>query len=155
MTKPTKWRVPSKDSDQPGFLPILIRVFAVCMKKAWVLRYPLSTQQRLWLDWADAQADLSLCWVHMPFCWFCQTLAHLCIRNVLFVIPVSIASDMAIIVVVIMYNFCTLNNFWEHSFESFLTQNYSIKYSLTSITRTPHLPWLIRTHFWVPMKFFQ
>ena len=28
---------PSKDSDQPGHLPNLIRVFAVCMKKAWVL----------------------------------------------------------------------------------------------------------------------
>ena len=29
---------PSKDSDQPGHPPSLIRVFAVCMKKAWVLR---------------------------------------------------------------------------------------------------------------------
>ena len=26
-----------------------------------------------WSDWADAQADLSLRWAHMPFCWFCQT----------------------------------------------------------------------------------
>ena len=37
----------SEDLDQPGHLPILIRVFAVCMKKDWVLRYPLSAQQRL------------------------------------------------------------------------------------------------------------
>ena len=29
------------------------------------------------LDWADAQADPSLCWVYMPFCWFCHVLAHL------------------------------------------------------------------------------
>ena len=28
-TKPTKWCVPSEDSDQPGHLPSLIRVFAV------------------------------------------------------------------------------------------------------------------------------
>ena len=34
-------------------------------------------QQRFWLDWADAQADLSLCWVHMPFCWFCHEAAHI------------------------------------------------------------------------------
>ena len=34
------------------------------MKKAWVLSYPLSAQRRLWSDWADAQADLSLRWVH-------------------------------------------------------------------------------------------
>ena len=38
---------PSKDSDQPGHLPSLIRLFAVHMKKAWVLSYPLSAQQRL------------------------------------------------------------------------------------------------------------
>ena len=37
-TKPTKWHfAPSEDSDQPGHPPSLIRVFAVCMKKAWVL----------------------------------------------------------------------------------------------------------------------
>ena len=30
---------PSKDSDQPGHPPSLIRVFAVRMKKAWVLSY--------------------------------------------------------------------------------------------------------------------
>ena len=38
---------PSKDSDQPGHPPSLIRVFAVHMKKAWVLSYPLSEQRRL------------------------------------------------------------------------------------------------------------
>ena len=32
----------SEDSDQPGHLPSLIRVFAVCMKNVWVLSYPLS-----------------------------------------------------------------------------------------------------------------
>ena len=54
---------PSEDSDQPGHPPSLIRVFAVRMprliwvfavhmKKAWVLNYPLSAQRRLWSDWA-------------------------------------------------------------------------------------------------------
>ena len=38
---------PSEDSDQPGHLPSLIKVFTVRMKKAWVLSYPLSTQLRL------------------------------------------------------------------------------------------------------------
>ena len=32
---------PSEDSDQPGHPPSLIRVFAVRMKKHWVLSYPL------------------------------------------------------------------------------------------------------------------
>ena len=34
--------VPSEVSDQPGHPPSLIRVFAVCLKKAWVLSYLLS-----------------------------------------------------------------------------------------------------------------
>ena len=66
---------PSKDSDQPGHPPSLIRVFAVHMKKAWVLSSPLNAQRRLWSDWADAQADLSLRWAH-SFCWFCHVVAH-------------------------------------------------------------------------------
>ena len=77
-TKPTKWHVlPSEDSDQPGHPPSLIRVFTVRMKKAWVLSYLLSTQRRLWSDWADAQADLSLCWVHLSFWWFCHEVAQM------------------------------------------------------------------------------
>ena len=61
---------PSEDSDQPGHPPSLIRVFAVHIKKAWVLSYPLSAQRRLWSDWADAQADPSLRWAHCHFVCF-------------------------------------------------------------------------------------
>ena len=46
---------PSEDSDQPRHPPSLIRVFAVRMKKAWVLSYLLSSQRRLWSDWADGR----------------------------------------------------------------------------------------------------
>ena len=70
-------RAPSEDSDQPWHPPSLIRVFAVRMMKAWTLSCPLSAQRRLLSDWADAQADLSLGWAHMPFCWFCHEAAHL------------------------------------------------------------------------------
>ena len=63
---------PSQDSDQSGHPPSLFRVFAVHRKKAWVLSFPVSAQRRLWSDWVDAQADLSLCWAHMSFCWFCR-----------------------------------------------------------------------------------
>ena len=62
--------VPSEDSEQPGNPPSLSRVFAVRTKKAWVLSYPLSAQRRLWSDWADAQADLSLRWAHSHFVGF-------------------------------------------------------------------------------------
>ena len=43
---------------------------SVGMKKAWVLSCPLSAQQRFWLDWVDAQADLSLHWAHSHFVGF-------------------------------------------------------------------------------------
>ena len=52
---------PNKDSDQPGHLPSLNRVFAVCMKKAWVLSYPLSIQQRLWSDWTYSDQTVQMC----------------------------------------------------------------------------------------------
>ena len=67
---------PSEDSDQLGRMPSLIRVFTVRMKNAWVLNYPLSTQRRLWSDWALARADLSLRWGHRSFCWFCHVMAQ-------------------------------------------------------------------------------
>ena len=61
---------PSEDSGQPGHSPSLIRTFAVRMKKAWFLGYPMSAQRRLWSDWADAPADLSLRWAHGHFVGF-------------------------------------------------------------------------------------
>ena len=44
---------PSEVSDQPGHPPSLIRIFAVRMKKAWVISYPLSAQRRLWSAWLE------------------------------------------------------------------------------------------------------
>ena len=70
---------PSEDLDQPGHLPSLIRVFTVRMEKHWALNYLLSTQWRHWSEWVDAQADLSLHWATMSFCWFCCAAAHLLI----------------------------------------------------------------------------
>ena len=76
MTKPTKWHVrPGKTQISLGIRPVW-SVFAVCMKKAWILSYPLSAQRRLWSDWVDAQADLCLCWAQ-SFYWFCHETAHL------------------------------------------------------------------------------
>ena len=58
---------PSEDSDHPGHPPSLIRVFAVRMKKTWVLSYPFSAQRRLWSDWADL---ICLRWAHTYFVGF-------------------------------------------------------------------------------------
>ena len=75
--KPTNWHVrPAKTQISLGIHPVW-SAFAGRMKKAWVLSYPLSAQRRLWSDWADAHADLSLRWAHMPFCWFCHEAAQM------------------------------------------------------------------------------
>ena len=63
IIKPTKWHV------CPAMIPISL-VFAFRMKKAWVLSYQLSAQRKLWSDWSDAQADMSLRWAHSRFAGF-------------------------------------------------------------------------------------
>ena len=73
---------PSKDSDQPGHSPSLIRDFAVRMKKDWVLSYTLSAQRKLWSDWADAQADLSLHWAHSHFVVLSWGSSYKCIKSI-------------------------------------------------------------------------
>ena len=67
---------PSEDSDQPGHLPSLIRVFAVRSMGSEGPKVSSGGQGRLWSDWADAQADLSLPWEHSSFCWFCCSAAQ-------------------------------------------------------------------------------
>ena len=67
---------PSEDSEQPGHPPSLIRVFAVRMKKAWVLSYPLSAQWRLIrLGGCPGWSESSL-GAH-SFCWFCYVAAQI------------------------------------------------------------------------------
>ena len=51
-------------ADQPGHPPSLIRVFAVRSMGSQGSKLSSCGQRRLWSDWADAQADLSLRWAH-------------------------------------------------------------------------------------------
>ena len=93
-TKPKQWAVleiiepphvktnkvacaPNEVSDQPGHPPSLIRVFAVRYMGSLGPKLSSGGQRRLWSDCADVQADLSLRWAHMPFCWICHNAAHL------------------------------------------------------------------------------
>ena len=67
MTKPTKWHVrPAKTQISLG----IRLVWSESSLSAWrkleslATHWGLSAQRRLWSDWMDAQADLSLCWAH-------------------------------------------------------------------------------------------
>ena len=60
---------PSEDSGQPGHTP----VWSVSSLSAWRKLGSLAihwTHSKDWSDWAEAQADLSLRWAHMPFVGF-------------------------------------------------------------------------------------
>ena len=46
-----------------------------------LIEYP-SDKLRLWSDCAYAQADLSLCWSHIPYCWKSHVAAHVFSRHV-------------------------------------------------------------------------
>ena len=48
---------------------------------SWGLNISSCGQRRLWLDWADAQADLSLWWAQRPFCWLCHEVALLSVSS--------------------------------------------------------------------------
>ena len=61
---------PGEYTNQPGHPPGLISVFGQRIKKHWGLRNPLSDERRLWSEWADVQADLSLRWAHIILLFF-------------------------------------------------------------------------------------
>ena len=61
-------------SESSLWTPRLIRVFAVRSMGSEGPKLSSCGQRRLRSDWADAQADLSLRWALMPFCWFCHIL---------------------------------------------------------------------------------
>ena len=55
----------SEDSGLPAHSFSLIRILVVSMMKLCILGYPKCTQQRLWSDCANMQADLNLHQEHM------------------------------------------------------------------------------------------
>ena len=67
VTKPTKWPV------HPVWSESLL-----CTQ--WVAKdsSSLHADSEDWSDWADAQADMSRRWAHMPLSWFCHEAAHVC-----------------------------------------------------------------------------
>ena len=81
MTKPTQWHVrPAKTQISLGIHP----VWSESSLSAWRKLRSLATNwahSKYWSDWTDAQADLSLRWAHMPFCWFCHDATHLLISG--------------------------------------------------------------------------
>ena len=64
------------DSDQPGYPPFKLRDSKLSSVSSWTVIEYSRDKQRLWSDCAYAQADLSLCWSHIPHCWKSHALAQ-------------------------------------------------------------------------------
>ena len=56
--------VTSKDSDQPIHSPSIARVLVYSSLNSLETVEGTCYQQRLWSDCTNAQADMSLCWLH-------------------------------------------------------------------------------------------
>ena len=69
MTKPTKLVCPAKTQISLGIRSVW-SVFAARLMGSLGNKLSSCGQRRLWSDWADAQADLSLRWTHSHFVGF-------------------------------------------------------------------------------------
>ena len=67
----------SVDSDEHVQPPLKLRNSKWCSVSSLTLREYSSDFQRLWSDCAYAQAELRLCWSHIPHCWKSHVVAHL------------------------------------------------------------------------------
>ena len=77
MTKPTKWHVcPVKTQIKLGIRPVRSKSSLSAWRKIGSLATHWAHSED-WSDWTDAQADLSLRWVHRSFYWFCHEVAQL------------------------------------------------------------------------------
>ena len=65
------------DSDEPVQPPFKLRNSKWCSVSSLTLIEYSSNKQRLWSDCAYAQADLRLCWSHIPHCWKSHAHAHI------------------------------------------------------------------------------
>ena len=65
------------DSDEPVQPPFKLSNSKWCSVNSLTIIEYSSNMQRLWSDCAYAQADLRLCWSHIPHCWKSHALAQI------------------------------------------------------------------------------
>ena len=73
---PTMWHFDNVDSNEPVQPPFRLKTLKWCSISSLTLKEYSSDKQRLWSDCRYAQADLRLCWSHIPHCWKSHALAQ-------------------------------------------------------------------------------
>ena len=74
----------SVDSGEPVQPPFKLWNSKWCSVSSLTLIEYSSDQQRFWSDCAYAQADLWLCWSHIPHCWKSHVVAHIFAKQSLY-----------------------------------------------------------------------
>ena len=77
MWFPTMWHFDKCRLRQACTASFQLRSFKLCSDSSLTLLEYLGDKQRLWSDCAYAQADLRLCWLHIPDCWKSHRAAHI------------------------------------------------------------------------------
>ena len=120
------------------------------MKKAWVLSYPLSGQRRLWSDWADSQADLSLRWAHTHFVGFVMSWL-ICCETDWELLKSEVSGSMYYITIYNMSRLMTKPTKWlVRSAKTQISLNINPVWSETSLSAWRKL-WSLATH-WAQSK---
>ena len=84
------------NSDEPVQSPVKLRNSKQCsVSSSTVIEYS-SDKQRLWSVCAYAQADLSLCWSHIPNCWKSHALAQMVLNWSPNETPLSLGSHLGL-----------------------------------------------------------
>ena len=83
----------SVDSDAPVQPPLKLRNSKWCSVSSLTTIEFSRDKQRLWSDCAYAQADLRLCWSHIPYCWKSHVLAQIYYKMTRCITLVLVASE--------------------------------------------------------------
>ena len=118
--------------DHPGRPPSLIK--SLCCPHGESLSYPLSAQRRLWSDWADAQADLSLRWANRHFVGFVmRLLILLCSKGIQLYIYTCVNT---LSVLFLFLDFTQVNSVWcKWEFRAELFKNNYILWHLCLMSK--------------------
>ena len=75
------YNVTSKDRDQPVHLPSIGWALVYAFLDSLEAVEGTCSQQRLWSNCLDAQADMSLRWLYKSYCRFCHALGNIIYRQ--------------------------------------------------------------------------
>ena len=154
MKKPTTWPLRQAKTQISLGIRLDLSVVAVCMKKHWVLSYPLSARRRLWSAWSESSLGAQI--ILLVLSWGGLNVSSIRMRNfskraqrrlINLWMRRLISLHRALVIVVIVwilhwpYLFFFLLYWWFYgqvNIITFILSSFSHISDSTGIPRTPH-----------------